>query len=326
MYWYYKVPLIIILVLIVGFASRLVWKVIPREIKEKPVEMFADEERQAKKPVQTPSDPVPNTPNTQQPAAANLPSNVSAGIDRKLEIAASHLRKRQLKDAIDLSRSVVEELDRKGLRFTKIWYQAGKILSDANIEMINCDAPYSKKEVYEIISGDTLSGIANRFDTTITAVQKGNDLDPVSPMIYPGHTLRIYRGQWWIDISKQNYTLILMDGDQLFKIYRIAIGREDRTPIGTFEIENKLKEPTWTPAGKVIPYGDPENVLGTRWMGLLPIATPDSNLSGYGIHGTWDPNSIGTAASKGCIRMRNEDVNELFDIVTIGTRVEIKEQ
>jgi lipoprotein-anchoring transpeptidase ErfK/SrfK len=57
------------------------------------------------------------------------------------------------------------------------------------------------------------------------------------------------------------------------------------------------------------------NPLGTRWMGL--------GYKGYGIHGTNVPSSIGKAASHGCIRMRQHDVEELFALVDVGTTVEL---
>jgi lipoprotein-anchoring transpeptidase ErfK/SrfK len=81
----------------------------------------------------------------------------------------------------------------------------------------------------------------------------------------------------------------------------------------------------YRPDGKEIPYTgkpDGDNILGTRWMNLRPTGeTP--RLKGYGIHGTWDNNSIGKAESAGCIRMRNEDVEELFMLVPENTPVVI---
>ncbi|MEF8787559.1 MAG: L,D-transpeptidase, partial [Planctomycetota bacterium] len=71
----------------------------------------------------------------------------------------------------------------------------------------------------------------------------------------------------------------------------------------------------------VVEYGEEGHLLGVRWMGFKD--KPEA--SGYGIHGTNDPSSIGTQCSNGCIRMRNEAVKELFTFVTKGTRVTIKE-
>jgi lipoprotein-anchoring transpeptidase ErfK/SrfK len=103
------------------------------------------------------------------------------------------------------------------------------------------------------------------------------------------------------------------------------VGRQGRTPSGTFKIAGKTLEPEWYYNGKTIPYGDKRNVLGTRWMALKPIKGTDPNLRGYGIHGTWMPETVGTQCSNGCIRMRNKEVEELFSILPYGTEIVIKD-
>lgn len=90
------------------------------------------------------------------------------------------------------------------------------------------------------------------------------------------------------------------------KIFRVAVGKKETpTPTGIYKIVNKII--------------NPGNILGTRWMGL---SVPGGN---YGIHGTNNPSSIGKFASKGCIRMHNHDVEEIFNLVNIGTPVIITE-
>ena len=65
-------------------------------------------------------------------------------------------------------------------------------------------------------------------------------------------------------------------------------------------------------------------MLGTRWMSLKATGDTNKSLHGYGIHGTWKPETIGTKSSNGCIRMKNEEVNELFSIVPYNTPVKIE--
>jgi lipoprotein-anchoring transpeptidase ErfK/SrfK len=99
------------------------------------------------------------------------------------------------------------------------------------------------------------------------------------------------------------------------KVYPVAVGAQrSPSPTGAFEIVTRVPKPTFYHPGIVIPPG-PRNPLGTRWIGL--------NRKGYGIHGTNDPRSIGRRVSHGCIRMRNRDVEELFELVTVGDRVEL---
>ena len=105
------------------------------------------------------------------------------------------------------------------------------------------------------------------------------------------------------------------EGDTLIKAYPVAVGRKtSQTPVGDFKVINKSKNPTWSPRGRSpIPPG-PANPLGTRWIGFK---------NGYGIHGNNKPSVIGTLASAGCVRLYNEDVEELYEKVTVGTPVKV---
>ena len=118
-----------------------------------------------------------------------------------------------------------------------------------------------------------------------------------------------------IVVSIPERTLVLFDGDQMIKMYPVAVGKPSTpSPQGEFQIINRVPNPTWYgPDGPVAPGKD--NPLGTRWMGL--------SFKGYGIHGTNAPASIGKAASHGCIRMRQRDLEELFELVDVGDAVEL---
>ncbi|MBR3721936.1 MAG: L,D-transpeptidase family protein [Selenomonadaceae bacterium] len=120
-----------------------------------------------------------------------------------------------------------------------------------------------------------------------------------------------------IVINLPSRSLALYDDNTKVRLYPIAIGRpSSTTPVGYFKISSKDKNPTWTDPSNhrnVIPSG-PSNPLGYRWMQLY---------GNYGIHGTNNPSSIGHYVSNGCIRMKEENVEELFDLVEIGTPVEI---
>ena len=88
------------------------------------------------------------------------------------------------------------------------------------------------------------------------------------------------------------------------------------TPEGKFKVTTKVPHPVWYHEKKQIPPDSPENLLGTRWLGL--------DKKGYGIHGTRNPESINEAASHGCVRMYNHDVEELFEWIPVGTPVSIR--
>ncbi len=119
-----------------------------------------------------------------------------------------------------------------------------------------------------------------------------------------------------IVVNLPSRTLSLLDNGRLVKVYPVAIGSPATpTPQGIFKIFDKELNPTWYPPGKNYSVASgPGNPLGYRW---LEFAT------NYGIHGTNQPESIGTVISNGCIRMNENDVEELFDQVSIGTSVTV---
>jgi lipoprotein-anchoring transpeptidase ErfK/SrfK len=130
-----------------------------------------------------------------------------------------------------------------------------------------------------------------------------------------GQKLRIWTGKFSVQVDKSQNVLMLKSGEDVLKVYNVSTGANNSTPVGTFKIVTKLEDPVWFKAGAVIPPESPENVLGTRWMGF--------DIQGYGIHGTVSPDKIGQQVTAGCIRMRNEEVEELYKVLPRGTEVTI---
>lgn len=118
-----------------------------------------------------------------------------------------------------------------------------------------------------------------------------------------------------IVISITDRKLAVMESGRVVKIFPTAVGAPaSPSPVGIYKIVTSIPDPTWYYKGKVVGPGK-SNPLGTRWLGL--------SISGYGIHGTNNPSSIGQNASHGCVRMRNHDVEELFGLVGVGDQVEL---
>ena len=116
-------------------------------------------------------------------------------------------------------------------------------------------------------------------------------------------------------VSIPDRRLAVIENDQVVEVYTVAVGASATpSPVGVFTIVNRVTHPTYYRPGKIVAPG-PHNPLGTRWMGL--------SLKGYGIHGTDNPQSIGHARSQGCIRLRNSDVERLFERVRAGDVVEL---
>jgi L,D-transpeptidase ErfK/SrfK len=116
-------------------------------------------------------------------------------------------------------------------------------------------------------------------------------------------------------VSIPDRKLVVIEHENVVATFDIAVGAaESPSPTGEFQIVNRVVNPTYYHPGTVIPRGK-NNPIGTRWLGL--------SQKGYGIHGTNFPRSVGQAASHGCIRLRNRDIERLFSMVRIGDRVEI---
>ncbi len=194
--------------------------------------------------------------------------------------------------------------------------QIKALLGTINIERLYTRRITDNSIDYVILNGDILANIAQNYNTTVELIMKTNNYS--SPVIRPNNHIKIVTSIFSIEVSKSKNILTVYENGDFFKEYVVGTGRDNVTPIGTFKIVTKQVDPTWyRHDGKIIQYGDPENFLGTRWMSI--------NYPGYGIHGTWDDESVGKQSSAGCIRLRNKEVEELFLYIPINTSVSISE-
>jgi lipoprotein-anchoring transpeptidase ErfK/SrfK len=150
---------------------------------------------------------------------------------------------------------------------------------------------------------------------------------------YKGREIVDYRSSekpGTIIISTRERALYQVMPDGQAMRYLVAVGKEGFSWSGTARVGMKRVNPKWTPPPEMIkrtpkyakwrngmPGGIPENPLGVRALYLFN----KQGDTGFRIHGTNAPSSIGTAASSGCIRMLNREVVELFDNTPVGTKV-----
>lgn len=333
MYWYYKYPLIVILVVLGIGIVYTVWRSLPEDVAEivteKMSEPFdsaqssaadADDDEHERQRTGGRTDAAPAgasrwTGPGRSADEAPLPvgSSLSEEVKRLLTTGENQFAANNYLAARQLALKALG--DPGVVRFDRAWYAAADLIDRVNRIFMNSQTANPERRAYTVQPGDNLSSIAVRLNTTVGAIQRASDLDPTNPIIYPGNVLYRLEADWRIHVDKSEFVLLLDNGDELYRLYRVGIGKHNKTPVGTFVISNKVVHPAWTPPGKNYPYGDPENPLGTHWLGLDPVGDTDPSLRGYGIHGTWEPETIGTDASRGCIRMLNEDVKELFDFV-----------
>jgi lipoprotein-anchoring transpeptidase ErfK/SrfK len=180
--------------------------------------------------------------------------------------------------------------------------------------LIRSDILSPEAVLYKVLPGDNLEKIAQKYRTTIELIKQRNGLKENN--LKEGQELSIWKNPFTIIVDKGTNLLWLNTNKNMVKKYRVSTGKSETiTPVGDFTIKYRYPFPTWFHRGEVIPGGSVDNLLGTRWLGL--------DKPKYGIHGTIYPQLIGQSVSGGCIRMKNKDVEELYDIIPVGTKVTI---
>jgi lipoprotein-anchoring transpeptidase ErfK/SrfK len=167
--------------------------------------------------------------------------------------------------------------------------------------------------------------LTRQIDAAVLNAQAGHTIaahtHPLKPEVTASEVASKYPS--YLTLDRATFTLRLWEHLKLAKTYTVAVGQEGlETPEGLYDIQEKQENPSWhVPnsawagdlAGQVIPPG-PEDPIKARWMGIF---------EGAGIHGTEETESLGSAASHGCVRMSIPDVEELYDRVEVGTPIYI---
>jgi lipoprotein-anchoring transpeptidase ErfK/SrfK len=160
--------------------------------------------------------------------------------------------------------------------------------------------------------------VAGRYDAHFLAWVNGI-ADP--GRVQAGRELVVPPGDLSIEVYRESRLVLVYCGKHLVRVHGCAIGRPEKpTPVGSFEIGEKIERPVWHGPSGPVAYGQPENPLGEGWLGF--VDRPDA--TGYGIHGTNDEGSIGQQASEGCVRLYNAAIVELMTwVAPKGTQVTI---
>jgi lipoprotein-anchoring transpeptidase ErfK/SrfK len=187
--------------------------------------------------------------------------------------------------------------------------------------------------LYTVQPGDRLTKLAVNNSITWELLCRVNGItDPRK--VRAGQTIKIIKGPFHAVITKSKFTMDLYLGSPgeagatYVMSFPVGLGKDDSTPAGTWTAQNKLKNPTYySPRGEgIIAAKDPKNPLGAYWIGLAGVDGQAVGKTSYGIHGTIDPNSIGKQESMGCIRLRNEDIEVVYQLLVDGkSRVVVKD-
>lgn len=137
-------------------------------------------------------------------------------------------------------------------------------------------------------------------------------------------------------LDRRRRLLRVLENGQELRSFPVAVGRPGwETPVGRFAVIERVADPSWEhPAtGETVPPG-PANPLGSRWIGFHRDCLGRSGFNGRehlvvegcvssGFHGTPNRDSVGQAVSHGCVRLFDEHVQELFELVRLGTPVTV---
>jgi LysM repeat protein len=183
-------------------------------------------------------------------------------------------------------------------------------------------------ELYEVQSGDLLSGIGKKYKIPHEILQQINNI-PKPESLQVGQTIKVINGPFHAIVYRSNFTMDLYLQNTYVKSYRVGLGLEGKeTPTGKWCVKTggKLVKPTWRDpdTGRTYIADDPDYPLGSRWIALEGLEGNAEGRTGFAIHGTKDPETIGTRSSKGCIRLLNGDAIELYNLVVpVASKVRI---
>jgi lipoprotein-anchoring transpeptidase ErfK/SrfK len=192
--------------------------------------------------------------------------------------------------------------------------QTLKPFLEETAEKIFASAEHQFGEPHLVQYGETLEQIGREYEVPWQYLARLNGITPSK--LQAGQQLKVVRGPFGAVVDLSAFTLTVHAHGWYVRDYRIGIGRDGKTPIGRFQIREKLENPVWyDPDGGVMEADDPENPLGEYWLGLG---------NHIGIHGTIDPASIGRAASRGCIHLADDDIRDVFELLCTGADVTVR--
>ena len=174
---------------------------------------------------------------------------------------------------------------------------------------------------YTVRPGDTLQSIAQQYEVPPELIANINGIrDPRG--VQPGQELKVIRGPFHAVVHLSDYELTMMLGDLYAGRFTVSVGRDQPDLEGSYIVTRKGVAPRYYgPDGATFEGDDPGNPLGSLWLGLGDRVGQNARL---GIHGTNDPRNIGRDAPRGNIGLDRRDIQDIYGILSVGSRVEIR--
>ncbi len=175
-------------------------------------------------------------------------------------------------------------------------------------------------EFYSVKTGDNLEAIGRKYQVPYEIIMQINDI-PNPQALRAGVRIKVPKGPFHVKVYKETFTLDLFLQNTYVKSYEVGLGvpPDHETPTGLWVVRagGKAIRPSWTDTetGRVYNGHEPDYPLGDRWIPIRGIEGDAVGRSGFALHGTNEPETIGTLCSNGCVRLRNEDIVELYGLL-----------
>jgi hypothetical protein len=183
-------------------------------------------------------------------------------------------------------------------------------------------------ESYLVRPGDRLTAIGDKYKVPYEILMTINNIS--RPEALPaGEAIKVIKGPFHAKVYRSAFTMDVYLQNTYVRSFRVGLGKSGmETPTGLWRVKSdgKLVEPIWTNPidGKTYHPEDPDYPLGSRWIALEGLSGEAKNRTGFAIHGTKDPEQIGSAGSQGCIRMHNGDAILIYNMMFPGlSQVEV---
>jgi len=183
---------------------------------------------------------------------------------------------------------------------------------------------------YQVKPGDLLQSISSQNKVPWEILQEVNNISRPE-LLRAGQMIKIIHGPFHAKVYRSTFTIDVYLQNTFVRSFRVGLGQEGKeTPTGLWSVRQggKLIKPPWSDpvTGKLLHYGDEGYALGSRWIALDGLKGNAKDRTGFGIHGTREPETIGTNSSRGCIRLHNGDVILVYNLLVPGySRVEVVE-
>jgi len=172
---------------------------------------------------------------------------------------------------------------------------------------------------YSVQSGDNLGAIGSKYKVPHQILVKINGLSS-DRALRAGSTIKVVNGPFHAIVDRSSFTMDLYLQETFVKSYGVVVGKKETpTPLGRWRVMagKKMVQPPWhdKAVGKVYYSIDPEYPLGARWIEIEGLDESNKERTGIALHGTKEPESIGTMCSNGCVRLTDEEIIEVFGML-----------